>query len=69
MYNLDNKNLKFKYLSNDISINIWSFWNFASMKNLRRNCNPIQWWICQNSHPIKKILSRVVVLIYNQVCC
>ena len=28
----------------------------------------IQRWICQNSHPIKKMLSEVVTLVYNHIC-
>ena len=36
---LDYKNLKFKYLIDDIAINIWSFQNFESMNHIRRKCN------------------------------
>ena len=25
----------------DIAIDLWSSWNFASMKNIRKKCNPI----------------------------
>lgn len=25
----------------DIVIELWSFWNFASMEDIRRKCNPI----------------------------
>ena len=35
------------------------------MEDIRRKCNPTV--VCQNSHPIKKILSEVAVLGYNQV--
>ena len=38
---LEYKNLKFKHLIDDIVINLWPFWNFASMKDIRRKCNPI----------------------------
>ena len=38
---LDFKNSKFKYLIDDLTINLWSYWNFASMKQIRRKCNPI----------------------------
>ena len=39
---LDYKNSKFKYLIDDIAIDLWSSWNFASMKDIRKNkCNPI----------------------------
>ena len=37
---LDYKNSKFKYLIDDLTINLWSNWNFASM-NIGRKCNPI----------------------------
>ena len=37
---LDYKNLKFKDLIDDIAINLWSFWNFANMEDIRRKCNP-----------------------------
>ena len=33
---LDYKNLKFKHLINNITIDFLSFGNFASMKNIRR---------------------------------
>ena len=36
---LDYKNLKFKYLINNISIDFCSSENFASMKDIRRKCN------------------------------
>ena len=49
---LDYKNSKFKDLIDDITIDLWSFWNFANMEGIRENL--IQWWICHNSHPIKK---------------
>ena len=30
------QNLKFKQLIDEMTINLWSLWNFASMKNIRR---------------------------------
>ena len=36
---LDYKNSKFKYLIDDIAINLWSSWNFVSMEDIRRKCN------------------------------
>ena len=33
---LDHKNLKFKYLINDITSNLWSFGNFAKIDNIRK---------------------------------
>ena len=37
---LDHKNLKFKHLIDDIAINIWYSWNFASMEDIIRTYNP-----------------------------
>ena len=34
------KKLKFKHVIDDIVINLWSSWNFASIKNIIRTCNP-----------------------------
>ena len=65
---LDYKNLKFKHLIDDIALDIWFSWNFASMEDMRKKKSVIEWCICQNSHPIKKILGGVVALVYNQVC-
>ena len=36
---LDYKNSKFKYLIDDIAIDLWSSWNFVNMKDIRRKCN------------------------------
>ena len=33
---LYHKNLKFKYLINDITSNLWSFGNFAKIDNIRK---------------------------------
>ena len=52
--------LEFKQLFNDMVIDYWSHWNSASMENIQDNV--IQRWICQNSHPTKKILSVVTLL-------
>ena len=38
---LYHKNLKFIYLIDDISNNLWSFWNFVSIGDIIRTCNPI----------------------------
>ena len=38
---LEYKNLKFKHLINNITIDRWSSRNFANMENIRRKCNPI----------------------------
>ena len=64
---VDNKNLKFKDLSDDIAIDIWSFWKFLSMDDLRKKYNSMVNLPKFTSN--KKRLSGVVVLIYNQVCC
>ena len=37
---LDYKNSKFINLIDNIPIDIWSFWNFANMKYIRRKFNP-----------------------------
>ena len=37
---LDHGNLKFKHLIDDITIYFCSFWNFVSMNNIIRMCNP-----------------------------
>ena len=39
MYNFRLENLKFKYLIDEITIDILSSWNVASMKDLRKKCN------------------------------
>ena len=65
---LDYKNPKFKYLIDDIIIDLWSSWNFANVEDIRRKCNPmvnLPEFIFNNN---KKILNGVVVLDYNQVC-
>ena len=64
---LDYKNSKFKNLIDDITIDLWSYWKFANMKDIRRKCNPM---VNLSQFTLKKyILSGVVVLVYNQVCC
>ena len=35
------KSFKFKHVIDDIIIDLWSFWNFTSMENIIRTCNPI----------------------------
>ena len=37
--NLDHKNLKFKNLIDDITINFWSSWNFVSMEDIIKTYN------------------------------
>ena len=64
---LDYKNSKFKNLIDDITINLWSSWNFVSMKDIRKKYNPMMNFSQFTSN--KKILSRIIVLVYNQVCC
>ena len=64
---LDYKNLKFKHLIDDIiiAIDLWFFEIFASIKYIRKKC-----YLMMNLSKltsIKKILSEVVVLSYNQV--
>ena len=62
---LDYKNLKFKYLINDIAICLWSSENLASIKDIWK-CNPIIDLL--KSKFTKKILGGVVLLGYSQVC-
>ena len=64
---LDYKNSKFKDLIDDIAINLWYFWNLENMEDIRRKCNPMVNLLQFTSY--KNILSRVIVLVYNQVCC
>ena len=67
---LDYKNLKFKYLINGIVIDFFyfflSFGNFAKIKDIRRKYNPIM--DLSKFTFTKKILSRVIVIVYNQIC-
>ena len=37
---LDPKNLKFKHLINNITINFWFSWNFANIEDIIRIYNP-----------------------------
>ena len=62
---LDYKNLKFKYLIDDIVIEFWSIRNFTRMKNIRRTCNLIV--DLEKFTSNKNKLSGVVVVGYNQV--
>ena len=62
---LDYRNLKFKYLINDIPIDFCSFGNFASLKDIRRKCNRMMNLSKFTSN--KKILSGVITIVYNQV--
>ena len=63
---LNYKNLKFKYLIDNIFIDFWSFGNFVTMEDIKRKCNPMMDMSKFTSN--KKILNGVVVLGYNQVC-
>ena len=36
---LDYKNSKYKDLFDDIAIDLWSFWNFANVEDIKRICN------------------------------
>ena len=50
----------------DIIIDIWSFGNFANMEDIRRKCN-LMIDLSKFTYN-KKILNKIVVLGYNQVC-
>ena len=63
---LDFKNLYFKQLIDDIVIDFLSFGNFASIEDVRRKCNSMM--DLSKFTFNKKILSKIVVLGYNQVC-
>ena len=41
MHGLDPKNMKFKYLIDEVDIDFWFFWNFACMENIIRIYNSI----------------------------
>ena len=57
---LDYKNLKFKYLIDDIVIDFLSFENFTSMKDIKRKYNPI---VDQSKFTYnKKIISEVIAI-------
>ena len=52
--------MKFKYLTDDVGINFWSFKNFVSIEDIRRKCNIIVDLSKFTSNT--EILGRVVVL-------
>ena len=54
------KNLKLKYLIDDIVIDLWPFWNFTSTGDIKRKWNPIIDLSKFTSN--KEMLSRVVAL-------
>ena len=56
------KILKFKYLIDDMTIDLWSFGNFASIEDIKRNCNPMVDLSKFISN--KKIFSEIVILDY-----
>ena len=62
MHNFRLKKLQFKQLVDSITINFLSSENFASMKDIRRKCNPIVSLSKVKSN--KKILSEVVTKLY-----
>ena len=41
IYNFRLQNSKFKHLIDDLAIEIWFSWSFASMEDIRRKRNPI----------------------------
>ena len=66
IHHLRLQNLKFKYLINNIVINLWSSAKFVNMENIKRKYNLMVDLLKFTSN---KILNRVVILNYNQVCC
>ena len=61
---LDYKNSKFKYLIDDITINIWFYWYLVNIEDIRRKRDPIV-DLSKFTFNKKKILSRVATLMYN----
>ena len=61
---LDYKNSKFKHLIDDITINIWFYWYFVNIEDIRRKRDPIV-DLSKFTFNKKKILSRVATLMYN----
>ena len=61
---LDNKNLKFKHLIDDMTINFWASGNFVSTENIRRKYNTI---VDLSKFTFnKKILKEIVFISYNK---
>ena len=60
MYILDYKNSKFL---DEITIDLWFYWIFVSMEDIRRKCNPMVDLSKFTSN--KKILSKFVDKCYN----
>ena len=63
MHNIRLVNFEFKYLIDNITINLGSFRNFANMKDILTKCNPMMNLSKFTSN--KKILGAVVVIKYN----
>ena len=59
--------MKFKILIDDITFYFWSSRNCANINDIRRKWDPTinLWKFTYN----KKILIKVIILGYNQVCC
>ena len=55
-------------MTDDITIDIWSSWNFASMRDIKRKFNSMV-DLSKFTSNKKKILSGVIPLVYNQICC
>ena len=58
--------MQFKQFIDDIAIDLSFSGNFTSMKDIRKRCNPMVNLSKFNSN--ENILSKVVVLCYNQFC-
>ena len=59
-------------MSNSIAIYFLFYWNFTSMEDIRRKCNPIvdlSKFTSNKKYIYIYILSGFVGLVYNQVCC
>ena len=52
--------MKFKYLIDDITINLYYFEDFANMKHIKRKCNPTTYYLKFTFN--KRIISKVRTL-------
>ena len=65
MHNFRSQNLKFKHFIDNITINFWSFWIFASLKEIQRKYN-LKVDLSKFTYNTK-ILSWVIVWVYKTI--
>ena len=59
MHNFKLKKYKFKYLVDNMIIDLWFFGNFLSIENIKRKCNlTVEFSKCTSN---KKKLSEVII--------